>query len=187
MKIENFYIEGFYLIKPKIYNDNRGYFFESYNKERYEDLINSESFVQDDHSFSNKNVLRGIHFQTHNPQAQLLYLVTGKIFFSLVDFRPNSKTFLNHTSFVMDSKNHYQIYMSPGLGCAFYTLSENVNIIYKISKLYGQSKEIGVRWDDPDLNIDWPEKAPIISEKDKNNSYLKDLKFEKYNDLMRLN
>ena len=96
MEIKNFDINGLYLIKPKIYYDNRGYFLESYNKKRYEKELNTEIFVQDDHSFSNKDVLRGLHLQTSNPQAQLLYLVTGKIFFVVVDFRPKSKTFLNN-------------------------------------------------------------------------------------------
>jgi len=186
MEIENFKIEGFYLIKPKIFNDERGYFFESYNKERYERLIKTEPLVQDDHSFSHKNVLRGIHLQTHNPQAQLLYLATGKVFFSLVDFRPQSNTFLEHISFTIESDNHYQIYMSPGLGCGFYTLTNNVNVIYKISKLYGDSNEIGIRWNDPDLNIEWPNNDPIISEKDKKNLLIKDIDFEKYNDLGKL-
>ena len=109
MEIKSFSIQGLYLIKPDIFCDERGYFFESYNKQRYEKEIDTKSFVQDDHSFSRKNVLRGIHFQTHNPQAQLLYLVTGKIFFVIVDFRPNSKTFLQHLSFNIESDNHKSI------------------------------------------------------------------------------
>ena len=186
MKIESFPIKGLYIIKPNIFHDERGYFFESYNKNRYKEEIGTESFVQDDHSFSRKNVLRGIHLQTHNPQAQLLYLASGKVFFSLVDFRPRSKTFLEHISFTIGSDSHHQIYMSPGLGCAFYALTDNVNVIYKISKLYGESKEIGIIWNDPDLNIDWPNDNPIVSEKDNNNLLLRDINFEKYDDLMRL-
>ena len=186
MEIKSFSIQGLYLIKPNIFCDERGYFFESYNKQRYEKEIDTKSFVQDDHSFSRKNVLRGIHFQTHNPQAQLLYLVTGKIFFVIVDFRPNSETFLQHLSFNIESDNHNQIYMSPGLGCGFYTLTDNVNVIYKISKLYGQSKDIGIRWNDSDLNIDWPSKDPILSKKDEENLLVKDIDFKKYKDLMTL-
>tara|TARA_B100001250_G_scaffold355223_1_gene329610 strand:+ start:234 stop:794 length:561 start_codon:yes stop_codon:yes gene_type:complete len=186
MQVKKNEILGFYTIKPKIFSDERGYFFESYNKDRYEKILNTESFVQDDHSFSGKNVLRGIHFQTHNPQAQLLYLVTGKIFFVIVDFRINSKTFLQHESMIINSENHLQVYMSPGIGCGFYTLSENVNIIYKISKLYGQSNEIGIAWNDKDLKIDWPCTKPILSKKDMNNFCLKDINFEEFEDLMIL-
>ena len=186
MKIESLPIEALYIIKPNIFYDERGYFFESYNKSRYEKEIGTESFVQDDHSFSKKNVLRGIHLQTHNPQAQLIYLATGNIYISLVDFRPKSSTFLEHISFTVESDSHHQIYMSPGLGCAFYTLTDNVNVIYKISKLYGESKEIGILWNDPDLNIEWPNKNPIISKKDKKNFLVKDIKFQKYGDLISL-
>ena len=179
-------IKGFYTIEPKIFTDERGYFFESYNKDRYENILNTESFVQDDHSFSGQNVLRGIHLQTHNPQAQLLYLVTGKVFFVIVDFRPNSKTFLENESMIIESCNHLQVYMSPGLGCGFYTLTENVNIIYKISQLYGQSNEIGIIWNDNDLKIDWPCIKPILNKKDMNNISLKDINFEEYEDLRTL-
>ena len=110
MVVNKYRIKGFYTIEPSIFSDKRGYFLESYNKERYEKEINAEDFVQDDHSFSGKNVLRGIHLQTHNPQAQLLYLVNGKIFFVIVDFRPNSNSFLEHESINLESDNHQQMW-----------------------------------------------------------------------------
>ncbi len=186
MKLETFNIKGLYLIKPKIFYDERGYFFESYNKLKYETQINTEVFVQDDHSYSKNNVLRGLHLQISNPQAQLLYLVTGKLYFVFVDFRPKSKTFLSHTSINLDSDKHYQIYMAPGIGCGFYTLSDNVNLVYKISKMYGEVNEIGIMWNDSDLNIIWPCKNPLVSEKDNNNFYIKDINFDDYKDLREL-
>ena len=118
MKIIKYKIKGIFKILPSIHKDKRGYFFESYHEKKYKKIFFSK-FVQDDHSFSKKNVLRGIHFQYKNPQSQLLYLVTGRIFLVLVDFRPKSKTFLKHQIFNLNSKNHEQIFSPPGVGCAF--------------------------------------------------------------------
>tara|TARA_B110000438_G_C15745456_1_gene620509 strand:+ start:824 stop:1384 length:561 start_codon:yes stop_codon:yes gene_type:complete len=186
MKIENFSISGFKIIKPEIYDDNRGYFLESYNKKRYQEIIGNEDFVQDDHSFSNKNVLRGIHFQITNPQEQLIYLASGKVFFVVVDFRPNSKTFLNHLSFEIDSSKHYQIFQPKGVGSGYYTLTDDVNILYKVTKLYGENKEEGVCWNDPTLKIQWPCDDPVVSEKDQRNKIISDIDFKQYPDLMEL-
>lgn len=185
--IKNFDISGLHLIKPKIYRDNRGYFFESYNKDKYKKINNKTNFVQDDHSFSNKNVLRGIHFQYKRPQSQLLYLVSGKIFIVFVDFRINSNTFLKHNSIILDSKFHYQIFTPPGVGSGFYSLTTNIHLIYKISELFKNDKnEVGVQWNDKDLNIKWPCKKPIISDKDKNNLLISELNFNKFTDLKKL-
>ena len=134
MKVTKFKIDGLIKIKPKIYNDKRGYFFESYNTDTYKDIIN-EKFVQDDHSFSTKNILRGIHFQCKKPQGQLFYLVTGKLFLAVVDFRPKSKTFLKHKVFILSSKFHEQIYTPPGVGCGFYSLEKRNHLIYKITSI----------------------------------------------------
>ena len=185
--IKKFNIKGLYLIKPKIYSDGRGYFFESYNKNKYKKINIKTNFVQDDHSFSKKNVLRGIHFQYKRPQAQLIYLAKGKIYLVLVDFRPKSKTFLNNISLILDSKMHYQIYMPPGVGSGFYSLANENHLIYKISEIYRDNKnEIGVFWKDKDLNIKWPCKRPLISIKDKANMMIKDIKFMNYKDLLKL-
>lgn len=180
MKIKKFKIQGLYMIKPQIFRDNRGYFFESFNKEKYIKILGKLRFVQDDHSFSNKGVLRGIHFQYKRPQAQLYYLASGKIFLVLVDFRPNSPTFLKHISLVLDSKLHHQIYAAPGIGSGFYAIDNNIHLIYKISRIYKDTtNEIGIRWNDPILNIKWPCKKPILSDKDKNNFFIKDVNFKK--------
>jgi len=186
LKHKNYKIKGLYKINPKIFKDNRGYFFESFNKKKYNFISTKDSFVQDNHSFSYKNVLRGIHFQHKNPQSQLFYLVKGRIFLTIVDFRPNSKTFLNKLSFELNAKNHEQIYMAPGLGSGFYSLSKDIHLIYKVSKLYSSKNEIGIRWDDPKLNINWPCKNPIISKKDLNNFFVRDINFNKLHDLSNL-
>ena len=185
MKVTKFNIEGLIKFRPKIYKDRRGYFFESYNIDTYKNIIR-EKFVQDDHSFSNKNILRGIHFQYKNPQGQLFYLVTGKLFLVVVDFRPNSKTFLKHTKFILSSKFHEQIYTPPGVGCGFYSLEKINHLIYKITKTYKPGNEQGIIWNDPMLNIKWPCKKPIISDKDKNYSQINDIDFTKYKDLNKL-
>ena len=170
INIKKFKIKDLLLLKPKIYKDDRGFFFESYNKKKYQKLIKINKFLQDDHSYSKKNVLRGIHFQYKRPQAQLLYLVTGKLFMVFVDFRPNSNTFLKYDKIILDSKNHYQIFTPPGVGSGFYSLASSNHLIYKISEIYKNDKnEMGIMWNDKTLNIKWPIKKPILSLKDQNN------------------
>ena len=183
MRYFKYAIKGVIKIQPTIYKDKRGYFFESFNSKKYKKIIGNVSFVQDDHSFSKKNVLRGIHFQIKKPQSQLYYLVSGKIFLVIVDFRPLSKTFLKYVSFILDSKNHTQIYTAPGIGSGFYALDKNIHLIYKISKHYERNNEIGVLWNDKKLKIKWPCKSPLVSEKDKNNLKIKEIYFNKYKDL----
>jgi len=185
MQVTKYKIKGLIKFRPKIYKDKRGYFFESYNYERYKNLV-KEKFIQDDHSFSKKNILRGIHFQYKNPQGQLFYLVSGKLFLVVVDFRVKSRTFLKHKSFTLNSNYHDQIYTPPGVGCGFYSLENDNHLVYKISKIYKPGNEMGVIWNDPHLNIKWPCKKPIISNKDNKNNFIKDLKFNNYNDLINL-
>tara|TARA_Y100001970_G_scaffold149443_1_gene183374 strand:+ start:15457 stop:16017 length:561 start_codon:yes stop_codon:yes gene_type:complete len=186
MKLVKYKIQGLYKIKPKIYYDNRGYFFESYNSNKFNNSLIKDKFVQDNHSFSKKNVLRGIHFQYKNPQSQLFYLASGKIYLVVVDFRPNSKTFLKKQSFILDSKKHEQIYMSPGLGSGFLAISDKINLLYKVSKIFSRDNEIAVIWNDPLLKINWPIKKPIISKKDLKNFYIEDIDFKKFKDLCKL-
>ena len=165
-----------------MFNDSRGYFFESFNKKKYKKII-SENLIQDNHSFSKKNVLRGIHFQYKKPQSQLFYLVTGKIFVCFIDFRLKSKTFLKKQYITLDSAKHEQIYMSAGLGSGFVSLSSNIHLLYKVSMLYSPKNEMGIRWNDPFLKIKWPCEKPLISKKDLTNPFIKDLNFDNYNDL----
>ena len=185
MKIFKFKIKGLLKIKPDIYKDNRGYFFESYHSIKYNKFI-KDKFVQDDHSYSRKNVLRGIHFQYKNPQSQLFYLVTGKIFLVTVDFRPKSKTFLQYQSFNLSSKFHEQIFTPPGVGCGFYSFTNDVHLVYKISKVYKINTEMGVIWNDKQLKIKWPCKRPVLSKKDKSYLSINRIDFQKLIDLNKL-
>ena len=185
MKIIKYKIKGIFKILPSIHKDKRGYFFESYHEKKYKKIFFSK-FVQDDHSFSKKNVLRGIHFQYKNPQSQLFYLVSGSIFLVTVDFRPKSKTFLKHQVFYLNSKNHEQIYTPPGVGCGFYSLKNNNHLIYKISEIYKKNSEIGVIWNDPKLKIKWPCTKPIMSTKDKEYKTVDQIDFLNFSELLKL-
>ena len=186
MKVSNTIIDGLKIIKPKIFRDKRGYFFESFNVKKYKNIILDNHFVQDDHSFSKKNVLRGIHFQHKKPQNQLLYLVEDKIFIVFVDLRPKSTSFKKKHSLFLDSKNHVQIYQPAGVGSGYYVLSKQSHLIYKVSKLFDKKNEKGILWNDRTLNIKWPCKSPILSDNDKKNERFEDIKFYKFNELLKL-
>ena len=186
MKVLNTIINDLKIIKPKIFRDKRGYFFESFNIKKYKNIILDNHFVQDDHSFSKKNVLRGIHFQHKKPQNQLLYLVEGKIFIVFVDLRPKSKSFKKQYSLILNSKNHVQIFQPAGVGSGYYVLSKQSHLIYKVSELFDKKNESGILWNDKMLNIKWPCKFPKLSGNDKKNARLKDINLYKYRDLLKL-
>jgi dTDP-4-dehydrorhamnose 3,5-epimerase len=174
------------IIQPEIYKDSRGYFFESYNSRLYKKITKKNIFVQDDHSFSKKNVLRGIHFQTKKPQDQLLYLVEGEIFICFIDLRPRSNTFMKTYTTILKSDKHKQIFQPAGVGSGYYVLSNRSHLLYKVSELYHKGNEGGIIWSDKDLKIKWPCKKPILSSNDKNNLKLIDINFNKYKDLIKL-
>ena len=167
MKVLNTKIRDLKIIQPKIFKDSRGYFFESFNLKKYKKIINNNKFVQDDHSFSKKNVLRGIHFQFKKPQNQLIYLVEGEIFFCFIDLRPNSMTFKKQFALILNSTKHKQIFQPAGVGSGYYVLSKQSHLIYKVSELYVKKNEQGILWNDKKLKINWPGKSPLISNNDK--------------------
>jgi len=183
MKVKELSIKGSYLIKPDVFKDERGLFFENFNKKKISKITKGANFVQGNHSFSKKNVLRGIHFQYQNPQYQMFYLTQGQIDVFLVDFRPKSKTFLKNTFLNIKSNEHNQILTSPGIGTAFLTKSKENTVIYFVSEFYNPKNEIGVRWNDKKLNINWKIKNPILSKKDAYNYFIDDIKFDKLRDL----
>ena len=170
-------IEGVLLIKLKIYRDQRGFFLEKYQFERYLENGIKDIFIQDNHSRSYKNVIRGLHYQKINPQSQLLTLINGSVFDVLVDLRKNSKTFKKWISFNLnENSNIRQIYMPPGIAHGFCVLSETVDLHYKVSQKYEENNEAGLIWNDPNLKIDWPVKDPILSKKDQSFPYLGEIK-----------
>ena len=168
-------INGLILIKPIVFSDDRGFFMEAY---KYSDFAKNgikENFVQDNHSKSVKNVLRGIHFQL-NPKAQgkLVRCTKGKIFDVAVDLRKNSPTFKKWVGVELSDENKYMLYIPAGFGHAFLTLSEEAEVLYKTTEEYSKEHDSGIRWNDPEINITWGIKSPILSEKDANLPYLKD-------------
>ena len=186
MKINKTKIPGLYIFKPKVYNDNRGYFFESFLDKEFKKVKKGVKFCQENLSFSKKNILRGIHFQWKKPQAQIMHLIEGKIFIVFIDFRLNSKTFLKKEELIIDHKNHYQIIMPPGVGSGFYTLAKKNIMHYKVNEYYNPSYEMGIKWNCKKLNIKWPKGKKILSIKDKLNPYTLDVDFKKFKDLRKI-
>ncbi|MBN1850866.1 MAG: dTDP-4-dehydrorhamnose 3,5-epimerase [Deltaproteobacteria bacterium] len=159
-------IPGVVLIELNIFNDSRGFFLETHHQKRYAELGIDEIFVQDNHSHSRKGTLRGLHYQLNHAQGKLIYVVRGQIYDVAVDIRRCSPTFGEWTGAVLSDQNKYQIFIPKGFAHGFYVLSETADVIYKCSDLYTPDDEYGIFWADPKINIKWPEKNPILSEKD---------------------
>ncbi len=176
---EKLNLDNAVLIKPQVFFDNRGYFLETYKKSEFETIGILDEFNQDNHSFSSKGVLRGLHIQRRPfGQAKLVRCVYGEIFDCIVDVRAGSKTYGQYLSFILNDKNHYILYVPEGFLHGFVTLSDEAIVLYKASKEYCKECEDGVVWNDPILNINWPIKEPIVSQKDLQLSAFKD--FEAY-------
>lgn len=171
MEIERTSLNECYLITPKIFTDDRGVFFESFNKRKFSELTGFLSdFVQDNQSLSHKGVLRGLHFQTGNfGQAKLVRVITGSVLDVVVDIRPESETFGQHFSMLLSSQNNKQLYIPRGFAHGFLVLEDDTIFSYKCDNYYNQQSERGIIFNDRTLNIDWqfPESEMIISEKDK--------------------
>lgn len=167
MKIEETFIEDLLLITPTIHSDDRGYFFESYNKKQFQNFLDLE-FVQDNESLSQKGVLRGLHFQAPpHAQAKLVRAITGSVLDIAVDLRKSSETYGKFFKHILSSENKQQLYIPEGFAHGFLVLEDNTIFNYKCSKYYHKPSENGVLWNDPTLKIDWGISNPIISEKDK--------------------
>ena len=166
-------IEGLKVINPKVHEDNRGFFLEMYQRTRYEDVGVDVDFPQDNHSYSTKGVIRGLHFQAG--QAKLVTCTQGEILDVAVDIRPHSKTFGQYEMVSLSAENHRQFFIPEGFAHGFCVVSEDAHVIYKVSSLYNRETEGGFRFDDPSVNIDWPIEDPIISDRDCNAPLLKEL------------
>lgn len=164
------------LIKPKVFRDNRGFFFESWQKNKFSEAGLNLTFVQDNHSRSSKNVLRGIHYQIQQPQGKLIRVIVGEVFDVAVDLRKSSPTFGKWVSARLSAANFDMLWIPPGFGHAFIVVSEVAEFVYKATDFYAPQYERSIVWNDPDIGISWPLDAaePILSEKDKNGAYLKD-------------
>ena len=167
MKITNTNIEGLVIIEPKVFIDDRGYFFESWNSQSFKDNDINENFVQDNQSLSSKGVLRGLHFQ--NPpyaQSKLVRVIKGSVLDVAVDIRLNSPTYGHHFSVVLSEQNFKSFFIPKGFAHGFITLEDNTEVIYMVSQSYVPDAEGGIRWDDPEFNLNWPIKPTNISPKD---------------------
>lgn len=169
-------IEDVILIKPKAYEDSRGFFMEFYKKSIFSRYGIEDDFVQDNFSFSNKNVIRGLHFQKEPySQAKLITCLKGKIIDVVVDIRLNSKTFKKYVKVELSSENKNILYIPKGFAHGFLALDEENIVLYKTTSEYNKNSDCGIKWDDKELNIDWGiDFEPILSLKDKNQKNLKE-------------
>ncbi len=174
MNIKPTELPGVIIIEPRVFEDERGFFMESYHEQRYFDLGISERFVQDNHSRSRRNVLRGLHSQMAHPQGKLVRAVTGCIWDVAVDVDPDSDTYRQWFGTELSDTNSLQLYIPPGYVHGFVVLSESADVLYKCTDFYVPGDELGILWNDRELGIEWPITDPIISSNDKNNLTLSD-------------
>jgi len=161
-------IPGVLILEPKVFADDRGFFFESFNQRVFEAAVGGPvTFVQDNHSRSKKNVLRGLHHQVEQPQGKLVRVLSGAIWDVAVDIRPHSPTFGRWVGVELSADNKWQIWIPPGLAHGFLVLSEASEVLYKTTDYYAPAHERTIRWDDPTLDIAWPLSGPPqVSDKD---------------------
>lgn len=172
-------IKGVFIVDTKTYDDCRGYFTETYNQSDFKSAGIDYAFVQDNRSLSRKGVLRGLHFQRNHPQAKLLYVLKGEIFDVAVDLRRDSETYGQWTGVFLSEENRRQIVIPRGFAHGFLVVSDFAELSYKCDDFYHPEDEGGIRWNDPDIGIEWPDVGEIIlSEKDKNLPLLKDYEAE---------
>lgn len=166
MKIIETKIKDLIIIEPKVYSDGRGYFFETYQEQRYKENGIPYKFVQDNRSKSIKGVLRGLHFQKTKPQGKLVSVTSGEVLDVAVDLRINSETFGSYESVVLTGDNKRQFFVPPGFAHGFLVLSDTAEFTYKCTDYYDPADEGGIIWNDPELAIDWGDISPTLSNKD---------------------
>ncbi len=149
-------IDGLYIIEPTVFEDNRGFFMESYNKKDFDEIGITTNFVQDNHSKSVKGVLRGLHFQKEYPQSKLVRVIKGEVYDVAVDLRKNSKTFRNYYGVYLSCENKKQFFIPKGFAHGFLVISEEAEFIYKTDDFYHSNDEGGILYNDPKINIQWP-------------------------------
>jgi len=164
------------IVEPKVFGDQRGFFYESFNQKAWEEATGLNSrFVQDNHSRSTKGVLRGLHYQIRQPQGKLVRVVVGEVFDVAVDIRRNSPTFKQWVGVRLSAENKRQLWVPEGFAHGFLVLSEVAEFLYKATDYYAPEHERGIVWDDPELAIEWPlTEAPTIAAKDRDASFLRD-------------
>lgn len=166
MEIERTGIAGLMLLKPKIWGDNRGYFVETWQSSRYAAAGITLPFVQDNHSCSSQNILRGLHFQREHPQGKLVYVSLGSVFDVVVDIRQNSPTFGQWFGAELNAQNQHQMWVPPGMAHGFVVTSPTAHFHYKCTDYYHPEDEGTILWNDPAIGINWPVTSPLLSAKD---------------------
>ena len=174
-------IEGLCTIEPTVFDDHRGFFMETYSKKCYLNFGIQEEFIQENHSKSKKGVLRGLHFQIKFPQAKLVRVINGAIYDIVVDLRRNSPTYGKYIGIKLSEKNKKMLYIPKGFAHGFLALTDEVDVIYKVTEFYYPDYDRGIIWNDPDIGIQWPFRKygivqPIISTKDAKLPRLREIK-----------
>ncbi len=159
-------LPGLVVVKPRVFQDERGFFLETYNEDRYREAGIDCGFVQDNHSKSSKGILRGLHYQITKPQDKLVWCLEGEVWDVAVDVRPGSATFGKWYGVTLTAEDKTQLFVPAGFAHGFCVLSDTAQVAYKCSRPYAPNDEGGVLWNDPDLAIDWPITAPTLSKKD---------------------
>ena len=171
-------LPGVYLIRPPVFSDSRGFFYESYHQKKFADIGISAPFVQDNHSKSVKGTLRGLHYQAKFPQAKLCRVIQGEVYDVAVDIRKGSPTFARWYGAILSAENKLELYIPRGFAHAFLVLSETAEFLYKCDEFYHAEDERGIAWNDREIGIKWKVRDPILSQKDKVNPELSGIKSE---------
>lgn len=166
MEITDLNLSGLKRIRPTVFRDDRGFFLESYNEHRYRSFGIDCRFVQDNHSLSKKGTLRGLHYQSSPGQAKLIRVSRGRIFDVAVDLRPDSPTFGKWEGGYLDAESHEQFFVPVGFAHGFCVVSDEAEVLYKVSSVYNPATECGLKWDDPEIAVKWPLSQPNLSQRD---------------------
>jgi dTDP-4-dehydrorhamnose 3,5-epimerase len=177
MQVADLRLKGLKCITPRIFQDERGFFFECYRQPLYAAHGISEPFVQDSASFSKKGTIRALHFQSHPGQAKLVSCISGTVWDVAVDIRPDSPTFGQWEAAELDDIHHRQMFIPAGFAHGYCVLSPTALVHYKVSTVYDPKTECAIRWNDPDLAIRWPEVEPILSPRDQTSPFFRDISF----------
>jgi dTDP-4-dehydrorhamnose 3,5-epimerase len=176
MKIQPTGLDGFLIVEPRVFRDERGFFLEVYQIKRYREAGIADVFIQENHSHSMKRgILRGLHYQIKRPQAQIITVFRGRILDVVVDIRPGSRTFGEWRSVELSDEGPRQVYMAPGFAHGFLVLSDVADVHYNVSRNYDHTDEGGLVWNDPDIGIEWPIETPHVLLRDAAFPRLKDL------------
>jgi dTDP-4-dehydrorhamnose 3,5-epimerase len=175
MQVADLRLSGLKLITPKVFSDERGFFFESYRKANFAAAGIDVSFVQDNAAFSKRGTLRALHYQSRPGQAKLVTCIQGRIWDVAVDIRPESPTFGEWEAVELNDRNHTQIFIPIGFAHGYCVLSETALVHYKVSSVYDPKTECAIRWNDPSLHIAWPFPNPILSPRDETSPFFKEV------------